>query len=467
MQKVPDHIFKAYDIRGIYPADIDEKKIELIIKGIYTFFVKDLKKKKLTVVLGRDMRISSPSLFQVAKRTLTRMGATVFDVGLVSTPTFYFAILDSKSDVGIQISASHNPPQYTGVKFAKRVKDKLFKISKVTGMEEVKRIVTESDFYQAVKKGEIIAKKDILTKEVKEALKSIPFPKLKKFKIVADPANAMGILFLEELFRRIPADLIKMNFTLDGTFPAHQPDPLEFKNLKELQKRVLKEKADFGIAPDGDGDRVFFIDEKGKVIPATLISTLIAKEILAENPGEKIIVDIRYTRNVINMVKKLGGIPAVSVVGHALITEKLNRESAIFAGESSGHFYFREIGGAESSIRVILYILKALIEEKKPISQIVSAYKSTVESGEFNFILKAGSIAKDLLLKISENYKSGKVSWIDGLSVDFPEWRFNIRTSNTEPLLRLNVEGDTDQIVGEKVLELKTQILRSGAKQKH
>jgi len=467
MLTVPDKVFKAYDIRGIYPEDIDEKKIELIIKGIYTFFVNDLKKKNLTIVLGRDMRISSPSLFEVAKKTLVSMGAKVIDIGLASTPTFYFAILHYGYDVGIQISASHNPPQYTGAKFAKRVDQSLVKISKLTGMEEVKALVKKQNFYQSSTVGSVEEKKDVLIEDVKDSIRSVEMPKLKKFKIVADPANAMGILYLEELFQQIPADLIRMNFTLDGTFPVHQPDPLEFKNLKDLCQRVVDEKADFGIAPDGDGDRIFFIDEKGGVIPATLISTLVASEVLKANPAANIIVDIRYTRNVVNMVKKMGGKPLISVVGHALITEKLNRENALFAGESSGHFYFEETGGGESSLRVILYVLKAMIEEGKPLSEIVAAYRTSIESGEFNFVLKEGTVAKNLLKQIAQSYQTGTVSWLDGLAVDFTDWRFNIRTSNTEPLLRLNVEGMTKEIVDSKKQELEAKILASGASAKH
>ena len=467
MQTVPDHIFKAYDIRGIYPTDIDEKKLELIVKGIYTFFVRDLKKTRLTIVLGRDMRVSSPALFKIAKKTLVSLGATVIDVGLVSTPTFYFSILHYGYDAGIQISASHNPPQYTGIKFAKRVNNKLVKVSKITGMDEVKKLVFASDFFQSGEHGNIIEKKDVLLEEVKDALRSISLPNSKRFKIVADPANAMGILYLEELFKQISVDLIKMNFSLDGTFPVHQPNPLEFKNLEDLRKKVIEEKADLGIAPDGDGDRVFFVDEKGHVIPATLISSLIAREILAKNPGEKIIVDISYKRNVVNIVKKLGGISSISVIGHALITEKLNRENAIFAGESSGHFFFRETGGAESSLRAILYVLKAMLEEGKPISQIVALYKSSIESSEFNFILKEGTVAKNLLEDIAEDYKDGEISWLDGLSVDYPSWRFNIRTSNTEPLLRLNVEAYKEEIVNQKLQEMRERILKSEAKEKH
>ncbi len=257
-----------------------------------------------------------------------------------------------------------------------------------------------------------------------------------------------------------------MNFELDGTFPVHQPDPLDFKNLIDLQKKVKEEKADLGIAPDGDGDRIFFIDEEGKVIPATLITSLVAREILKRSPGQKIIVDIRYTQNVINAVDKFKGKHVISTVGHALITELVNKEKAEFAGESSGHFYFKEIGGAESSIRVILYVFDVLTRENKPISEIVSELHTSIESGEFNFILKDGTDAKRLLKNISDSYFSGTISWLDGVSVDYPDWRFNIRTSNTEPLLRLNVEGKSEGLVSEKVKELKEKIIEQGATSK-
>lgn len=465
--KLDPGIFKAYDIRGIYPTEIDEVKMESIIKGIYTFFIRDLKKSNLSVVLGRDMRVSSPSLFNVAKKTLMSLGATVIDIGLVSTPTFYFALQHYGYDVGIQISASHNPAQYTGAKFAKRMDGRLQKVSKLTGMEEVKKLVINSDFVQATAGGKEVVKSDVLLEDVKDSLMSVSLGKPKKFKIVADPANAMGSLYIEELFKQIPADLVKMNFELDGTFPVHQPDPLEFKNLEDLCKRVVKEKADFGIAPDGDGDRIFFIDEKGRVVPATLISALIAREVLMQHPGGKIIVDIRYTRNVENMVKKLGGTSSISVVGHALITEKLNKEHAVFAGESSGHFYFKETGGGESSLRVILYVIKALMEEDKPLSEIVASYRTSIESGEYNFIMQEGTVPKKLLEEIAAKFSDGTSSWLDGLAVDYPEWRFNIRTSNTEPLLRLNVEGNSKELVSRKLNLLTELIISSGAKSKH
>ncbi len=459
-------IFKAYDIRGIYPTDVNEENFSVIIKAIYTFFTEDIKKKNLRVALGRDMRISSPSLFKIAQETLLAMGANVVDVGLVSTPTFYFSILKYNVDCGIQISASHNPPQWNGVKFAKKVGNNLVKIARNTGMARVKELVESESFVQSSTKGTYEVVNDVLKEEVDYAFDHVKPQPIKRLKVVADPANAMGITYLEELFKRIPCELVKMNFTLDGTFPVHQPDPLDFKNLIDLEKRVIEEKADLGIAPDGDGDRIFFINEKGKVIQASLISALIATELLKTHQGDKVGVDVRYTRNICNAVKKAGGIPVVAHVGHSLITELMNKENVLFTGESSGHYYYRDTGNAESSVITILMILSVMSRENKPISKIVSQYLTSIESGESNYILPNTIKAKDLLESIASEFKDGQVSWLDGLAVDFTNWRFSIRTSNTEPLLRLNVEADNQTLTKEKNELLKEKILRSGAKVK-
>ncbi|MCX7881335.1 MAG: phosphomannomutase/phosphoglucomutase [Patescibacteria group bacterium] len=459
-------IFKAYDIRGLYPEDLNEKNFPLIIKGIYSFFVKEIKKDQLKIVLSRDMRLSSPTLFKIAEKTLLKMGAKIIDIGLASTPTFYFAILKEKVDCGIQISASHNPPQWNGIKFAKRVGNSLVKIGKNTGMTKVKEIVENKDFINYEKKGSLKKIKDIVKDEVDFAFKFVKPKKIKKLKIVADPANAMAILYINELFKKLPCQLIKMNFTLDGRFPAHEPNPLEFKNLKDLQKKVLAEKADLGIAPDGDGDRVFFIDEKGKIISASLISALIASYLLKKNKGDKIGVDVRYTQNIVNAVKKAGGKAIIGPVGHALISDLMLKNDILFTGESSGHFFYRQTGYGESSVITILLILDIITQENKPISEIISSYHSSYESGEINFILPKELKAKKILEKISQKYQDGKISWLDGLSIDYSNWRFNIRTSNTEPLFRLNVESNSPQITEKMVLELKNEILNFDAKVK-
>ena len=463
---INQNIFKAYDIRGIYPQDINEQAVQRIVASIYIFFQNKLKKSDLTIVLGRDMRISSPSLFEIAKKALLDQGATVIDVGLVSTPTFYFAVLNGMYDAGIQISASHNPKEYNGIKFVKRVGKTLIKIGKNTGMDEVKKLALSGQFENPKKVGKTISKTDAVIEEVDAAIKTVNPQHIKKFKIVADPANAMGALYLEELFKKLPCELIKMNFNLDGTFPSHQPDPLQFDTLKDLQKKVIEEKADLGIAPDGDGDRVFFINEKAAIINPTLITSLIASTILKNKPKEKIIVDIRYTQNVQNICNQYGSELLVSKVGHAFITELLNKEEAAFAGESSGHYYFRETGGAESSIRVILYLLEAMGKSGKPVSQLLEEFHNIFESGEYNFVLPETAVAKDLLEQISQGYKDGQISHLDGLAVDFPDWRFNIRTSNTEPLLRLNLEAKTEDLMRKKLNEILTKLQQTGAVRK-
>ncbi|MBI4009086.1 phosphomannomutase/phosphoglucomutase [Candidatus Roizmanbacteria bacterium] len=460
-------IFKAYDIRGIYPQDINEENISQIIKGIYTFFVKDLQKNKLGIALGRDMRLSSPSLFNKAKAALVNMGADVFDIGLVSTPTFYFAVLKYGYDAGIQISASHNPPQYNGIKFVRRDGNRLLKVGKGTGMEKVRENVLKQSFIASNKKGKVSENQKVVQDEIQSAFDTIKPKSIKPFKVVADPGNAMGILYLEKLFEKLPCKLIRMNFILDGTFPSHQPDPLEEKNVKDLEIKVKKEKADLGISTDGDADRIFFIDEKGKVVKASLITSLLAKDILKEYPGEKVLIDVRYVRNIWNAVKKSKGRPIVGKVGHALITTHMIREDVIFCGESSGHYFYRSTGYAESSVLTILRLLKILTEESKPLSQLIKEVQSSVESGEYNFVLKDINLSEGLLKNIANDYKDGTISLMDGLAVDFPSWRFSIRTSNTEPLLRLNIEGETKDLVENKLQELKSKILRSGAKEKH
>jgi len=428
-----------------------------------TFFSKKIGKPNPTIVLGHDMRLSSPALFQKAKDALISCGAQVIDIGLIATPTLYFAVLRFKYDAGIQISASHNPKEYNGIKMVLRNGDALIKIGSDTGMDEIKRIAIDGDFAKPSVDGRVQENKDALEIEVKEALETVHPGDIANLKIVADPANAMGVVSLKGLFDKLKTNFTAINFELDGTFPSHQPDPLQHKTLHDLQEKVKSVTADLGIATDGDADRVMFISEKGAIIPATYITALIAGEMLRDNPGEKILVDIRYTKNVENVVSKMGSKVGHTKVGHALITKQLNDEGALFAGESSGHYYFRAMGGCESSIRVILYVLRVLARDKKPISEILAEMKTSVESGEYNFELSEDTDAQVLLENIVDKYSDGILSRLDGIAIDYPDWRFSIRTSNTEPLIRLNVEGKTEDIVTENLNNLKNIILESGA----
>ncbi len=459
-------IFKAYDIRGVYPTDIDEDGFRAIARGIITFFIKSLKKESPIVVLGRDMRISSPSFFEIAKEELVKTGAHVLDIGLSPTPTFYYACIKYQADCGIDVTASHNPKEYGGTKFVARNGDKIIKIGKTYGMEEVKQNALTGTFAPYKDGGTVTVIDDAVEQEVADAIAEIDASAIKPFKVACDPANGMGSLYIKKLFEKIPGELVTMNFELDGTFPAHQADPLDFDNLKPLQEKVKEVGADLGLEPDGDGDRIFFIDEKAEVVPATHISSLIAREVLMKHPGQKVVVDIRYTRNVQNIVKKHGGTSFVSKVGHAFITEDVNNQKAYFAGESSGHFYFGKTGGAESSVRVILYVLLAMSETGKPLSEILKELQSSSESGEFNFVLPESVKAVDLTSEIEKEHPDAQISKLDGLSIDYPDWRVNIRSSNTEPLLRLNVEADTVALMEQKRDEMIARITKSGAQPK-
>lgn len=441
-------IFKGYDIRAIYPTDINEQNIVPIIKAIYAFLVKNYKRdKRFSLVVGTDMRISSPSLTKTAIKTLLRLGADIIDIGIVSTPTFYFSVFHYNYDAGIQITASHNPKEWNGIKIVKNSKKGLIKIGRPTGLEEIKEMALRNKSVAILRKGTITKKTKILVDEVENALRITKNPNIKKFKIVADAANAMGSQYLEALFKKIPGVLIKMNFKLDGTFPAHQPDPLQPKTLVDLCKRVIKEKADLGLAPDGDGDRLFFIDEKGNVVPPTIITSIVAKEFLKRYKGEKILVDIRYILTPQRIVKENGGKIQITRVGHAYITESMNKNGGIFAGESSGHYFFKETGNSESQLPIILTVLKVLSKENKPFSKIVDDYKRSFESGEFNFKV---SNAIQIISALKQKYKNGILDSLDGIAINYPSWRFSLRTSNTEPLLRLNVEADDKKTMEEK-----------------
>lgn len=444
----PEKIFKSYDIRGIYPDELNEEFAIPITKAIYSLIKTQLNlKKSLKIAVGRDMRLSSPAIFDAVSKILVELDAEVFDLGIVSTPTFYFAVYKYGYDGGIQITASHNTKEYNGLKIVRRSPSGLVKIGKSTGMEDIKKMSREGVNITGEEKGKIIKKENIVKEEVVNALKIAGNPKIKKFKIVADAANALGALFIEELFKHIPGDLIKMNFELDGTFPVHQADPLQKETLVNLQKKIIEEKADLGLAPDGDGDRLFFIDEKGQIVPPSIITALVARELLKKHKGGKILADIRYILTPKAIVEELGGTFVVTKVGHAFITEKLHQTGGVFAGESSAHYFFKETGNAESPLPVILTVLKTMTEEGKKLSEIAKGLKRSHESGEFNFRVENAPQIIDVLKR---EFSEGEINELDGLSISFADWRLSLRSSNTEPLLRLNIEVNLDGTVEDK-----------------
>lgn len=450
---IPEEIFKSYDIRGTYPDQLNEENVVPITKATYAHFLENIPgKKTLTVAIGRDMRLSSPALFEAISKTLVEMGANVVDFGIVPTTSLYYGVFKYKYDSGIMITASHNPKEYNGLKIVRLSgAGNIIKIGKSTGMDDIKAKALGGVEVESTESGEITKRLGVMEEEVQTGFTIVGNPVLDSFKVVADPANALGALYLEELYKHIPGELVKMNFKLDGTFPAHQADPLQFDLYKDLQKRVVDEGADLGLAPDGDGDRLFFIDEKGNMVPASLITALVAREFLSKNPGEKVLADIRYLMTPKAIVEEKGGTFVITKVGHAFITEKLNEIGGIFAGESSGHYFFRDTGNAESQIPIILTVLSVLTREKKKLSEIIKEVRRSHESGEINFKV---TNAKDIIDTLKEKYANGEIDELDGLAVTFSGWRFSVRTSNTEPLLRLNVEGLDENIVSEKKGEL-------------
>ncbi len=441
-------IFKGYDIRGIYPADLNEETIVPVTKAIYAFFHKEKPENEaLTIVVGTDMRTSSPSLTKKAIKTLISLGAQVIDIGVVSTPTFYFAVSHYNYECGMQITASHNPKEWNGIKFVKNSPKGLIKVGKTTGMPEIKEMSLSNVSVKPIPGGKVEKKEGILEDEVKNALRISKNPNINKYKVVADAANAMGSQYINEIFKKIPGDLVRMNFELDGTFPAHQPDPLQAKNLVDLQKKVLEENADLGLAPDGDGDRLFFIDEKGQIVPPTIITSIIAKDLLKNNPGETILVDIRYLLTPKKILEENGGKMHVVKVGHAFITEAMHKTGAIFGGESSAHYFYRDTGNAESQMATIIAVLKALTESGKTLSQLADDFRRSFESGEFNFETEN---AVKIMDELKQKYIDGTLDTMDGIALNYPDWRFSVRTSNTEPLLRLNVESFDKQTMEQK-----------------
>lgn len=461
MVNIDPKIFKSYDIRATYPDQINEENVYVIAQAVCRFLkTKFADKEKITICVGRDMRLSGPALYQKLLQGLTDAGADVVDIGLVSTPTLYFSVFHNGYDGGIILSASHNPSNYNGMKIVRNSAAGLVKIGKTTGMEDVKNMALEGKQITSEIKGTVTQKAGVLDEEVISVQKIFALPEIKKFKIVADAANAMGAQYIDGLFKHVSADLVKMNFELDGSFPVHQPDPLVAANLKDLQAKVLEEKADLGLAPDGDGDRMFFIDELGAVIPASQITALVAREMLSQFPGSTILFDIRYTLTAKKIIEECGGKYEITKVGHAFITETMHQTGAVFGGESSGHYFFKATGNAENQIPVMLIVLAVMSRENKPISQIVKSLARSFESGEHNFKTNK---AAEIIDGIKSKYQDGNISTLDGVSVEYEDWRFGVRSSNTEPLLRLNLESISHEIMKEKLNELIEFIKSYGA----
>jgi phosphomannomutase len=443
-------IFKAYDIRGIYGSELTEDIAYKTARAYAQMRKNELQKEDISIVVGRDMRLSSPSLNEAVIRGLVDQGADVIDIGLASTPTFYFAVCHLQADGGMIVSASHNPKEYNGIKITRQ---NAVPFGAGTGMEELKTAVENFVASEPARKGNVKRYDGAVLEQVKYEERGIDLSKIKKFKIVADTANAMGADYLERLFADLPqVDLVKMNFELDGTFPAHQADPFQDENVADLKKKVLAENADLGIATDGDGDRIFFIDNEGNMLEPAILRGIMAKIFLRENPGATICYDIRPGKITEDMILESGGIPSVTRVGHSLIKKQMIETGAVFGGESSGHFFVKFPHGVyEAPMVVILKLLEELTETGLLLADYARPLKRYFHSGEINF---KGANKEKVFARLKEKYRDAEINDLDGLTFTYPDFWFNTRGSNTEALVRLNLEARSEEIMKEKTKEV-------------
>ena len=438
-------IFKAYDVRGIYGQNLTED-IAYKIGRAFVYFL-----KAKNVIVGTDMRISSPKLSKAFMKGVAGQGANAIFIGQVCTDAVYFAsgFLEKPA---VMFTASHNPKQYNGMKFCKA---NAIPINEETGLRKIKEIIENNEYKKSrIKKTGKIIKKDILKDYVNHVRKFINAKKLKKLKIAVDAANGMAGKMIPLVFKNLPIKIVPLYFKLDGSFPNHPADPSKSENLAALQKTVKDKKCDFGIAFDGDADRIFFVDENGNAINSSLISALIIKNILSKSKKQKIIYNLVCGRIVPDTIKRYDGIPLIERVGHSFIKETMRKTKALFACEHSAHYYYRDNYRADSGIITSLIIAEIVSKENMPLSKLLDEFR------KYNTIGETSVEAKDKKAKIKEieetyrRQNPKKISKIDGITIEFRDWWFNIRPSNTEPLLRLNLEANSEQLMNNKRKEL-------------
>jgi phosphomannomutase len=456
-------IFRAYDIRGIYPQDINEETSFYIGKAFIEFLKKNKKNKNLNIVVGRDNRISSPILFESLTKGILNSGANVINIGLATTAMLYFSVAHYKFDGGIEITASHNPPQYNGFKI---VRETSFSIGRDNGLEEIKKLALKLQKQKSAKgdkKSGRIFRKDVASDYIRFNLQDLNLNKARPLRLVVDTANGVAGIIVSKILKKIKYKTYYLFSKLDGSFPNHLPDPTKEENLRFLKKEVKEKKADLGLALDGDGDRIVFVDEKGEMILPDLIFALVSSQILKSNPGEKILYTIASSNIVRDTIKNRGGLPVVSPIGYTFIKERMRKENIIFAGEYSSHYYPRSHYFSEAPFFVLFKVLGIISESGKKFSEIIKPYKKYSYSGDIVFELEDKNLvrkSREILKRLEKRYKNGDIIKIDGIRVDFPEWWFILRPSNTEPILKLIVEAKSKKLMEEKKRELAKLISR-------
>ncbi|UCE68075.1 MAG: phosphomannomutase/phosphoglucomutase [Candidatus Zixiibacteriota bacterium] len=444
--EIDGSIFKAYDVRGTYPDQLNDETAYAIGLGLATLL------KPKCAVIGHDMRKSSDSLNSAVIKGLTEGGADVDDIGLVSTDGMYFAVGKYGYDCGIMITASHNPPEYNGMKICEKEAVPLSGDGKLAGVKDI--IV--NDKYEKAQKPGSIAKKRIISDYIDHILSFVDLSKIRPFKIAVDAGNGMAGMIIPEIFEKLPCELIPMYFELDGSFPNHPASPIEPENVADLKAKIAETGADLGAAFDGDADRVFLIDENCKTLGGDMVTALVTKALLKKNPGSTILYNLICSKAVPEVIESSGGKAVRTRVGHALIKPLMKKYNAIFGGEHSGHFYFRDNWYADSGLIALLVCLELISEAGLPLSEQVAAFDHYVRSGEINS--KVDDI-EGKLQEIEREFPDGKIDKLDGLTKEYDDRWFNVRPSNTEPLLRLNVEADDEKRLTETI-ELVLDVIR-------
>jgi phosphomannomutase len=424
-------VFKAYDVRGIHATELDEDGAYRIGRAYVEHF------HPRTIAVGRDMRLSSPSMAAAVVEGAADGGADVLDLGMIGTEMLYFAVGDRGLDGGIVVTASHNPKEYTGMKIVRRG---ALPVGGDSGLEDVRR-VAEAGFGEATRRGEI-RPEDVWDGFVDKVLSFVDRDAIRPLRVVVDAANGMAGTMLPRVLERLPQlDVVRCYFDPDGSFPNHEPNPLLPENREFIVERTRAEGADVGVAYDGDADRCFFVDDTGEFVPGDFVTALLARAMLEKERGAKVVYDVRASWAVPRAIEEAGGIALVNRVGHAFIKERIREEDALFAGEVSAHYYFRDFTQADTGVVPFLVMLELLSRAEGPLSHLLAPFRSRYFlTGEIN------TPVADVALKLrelEERYaaQGGRVSHLDGVSVDFDDWHFNVRPSNTEPLLRLNLEA--------------------------
>ncbi len=439
--QVDSSIFKSYDIRGVYGQQLFDEVGEWVGKG----FAKVLQPH--TVIVGRDARVSSPALHAAVIKGLTSVGVNIIDVGMVSTDMYYYACAEKKLP-GVMITASHNPKEYNGFKMVRQIP---YLLSGDEGIQDIRKVIEADDFPPAADQPGTVEQWNVMEGFVQKILSLVDVSQLKPMKVIADTANGMVGPSLIELFKHIPQiQLTPMYFDPDGTFPNHGGDPLQEVNRQEIMDRVAKEGFDLGFAFDPDGDRFFCIDGKGRFVSGDFMTAIMSQYFLTKEPGAAIVYDIRASHAVPDLINAAGGKPLYNRVGHAYIKKRMMDENAVYGGEVTGHYYFKDFYFCDSGAAPMLYLLDLLSHTDKKLDQMLDELGAKYFiSGEIN---TKGVDAQEVFKKIEDKYKAGAKQDIrvDGITFEFDDWHFNVRASNTEPLVRLNVEAKDQAMMEQK-----------------